>query len=78
MLTLSPKTERAMPHSSVRWLSEKEAAVLTGLSVHTLRSHRQHRRGIPYSKIGRAVRYSLDDVVAYMTEHRVTLEGGAV
>ncbi|WP_374044371.1 helix-turn-helix domain-containing protein [uncultured Bilophila sp.] len=67
-----------MPHSSVRWLSEKEAAALAGLSIHTLRSHRQHRRGIPYSKIGRAVRYAFDDVVAYMTERRVTFEGGAV
>ena len=55
-----------------KWLTEMEAAKLVALSIHTLRAYRQRNRGIPYSKVGRAVRYALDDIMAYMTEHRIT------
>ena len=55
------------------WLNERQVAEITGLSVHTLRSHRQHRTGIPYAKIGRAVRYSSSVVANYMTRHQITL-----
>lgn len=55
----------------VRWLKETEAAEICGLSVHTLRAQRQKSRGIPYAKIGRAVRYKLDDVIQFMQVHTV-------
>ncbi len=44
------------------WLTEKEAAAMTGLSVSTLQKQRFYHRGIPYSKVGRSVRYSVHDV----------------
>lgn len=57
------------------WLSEKEVAQLTGISVSTLQKNRFYRRGIPYSKVGRLVRYALKDVEAYLSAHQVFVEG---
>ena len=58
--------------NTVRWLTERQVAELTGFSVHTLRAHRLKRRGIPYAKIGRSVRYSIQDVKAYMAQNRIS------
>lgn len=55
-----------------KWLTEKETAKLVALSIHTLRAHRQRHVGIPYIKIGRAVRYAFSDVTAFMAEHRIS------
>lgn len=55
------------------WLTEKEAAAMTGLSVSTLQKQRFYHRGIPYAKIGRSVRYSSYDVQAYMQAHLINL-----
>lgn len=57
-----------------KWLNERQVAAITGLSVHTLRSHRLKRKGLPYSKVGRAVRYNSEEVQAYMNARRVNLE----
>ena len=54
-----------------QWLDERTVASITGLSVHTLRSHRQKRVGIVYVKIGRSVRYSWEDVMSFMESRRV-------
>ena len=59
------------PATEVRWLSEKEVARLTGFSTSTLQKHRFRHIGIPYLKVGRAVRYNLEDVIAYMQGCRV-------
>ena len=52
-------------------LNEKQTAKLFGKSVHTLRNDRHCRRGIPYIKIGRSVRYSLGDIQEYIKSKRV-------
>lgn len=57
-----------------KYLTEKETALMVSLSLYTLRAHRQQHRGIPYCKIGRAVRYSYDDVKAFMQDHRISFE----
>jgi excisionase family DNA binding protein len=57
-----------------RLISEKEAARLLSLSVKTLQNDRMVRRGLPYHKIGRAVRYSLSDVEQYVSDRRITHE----
>lgn len=59
--------------SSTQWLDEKEVAKITSLSISTLQKQRFHRRGIPYFKIGRAVRYLEGDVIAFMQERRIDL-----
>jgi hypothetical protein len=54
-----------------RWISEKEAAKIMSVSVSTLRAHRFLRKGLPYIKVGRAVRYSLEDIANFMQAHRI-------
>ena len=57
------------------YIKEKEVARITGRALPTLRNDRHHRRGIPYCKIGRSVRYCIDDVIAYMEAHKIKTEG---
>ena len=57
-----------------RWLTEVEVSLLTKLSLSTLRAHRFYRKGMPYSKVGRSVRYSLADVAAFMESRRAIIE----
>ena len=57
-----------------RWLDEKEVSRLTMLSLSTLRAHRFYRKGIPYSKVGRSVRYSVTDVTTFIDSRRITIE----
>jgi excisionase family DNA binding protein len=54
-------------------LTASDAAALTGLSEETLAQWRSQRRGIPYLKIGRSVRYALADVQAYLEGCRVSV-----
>lgn len=56
-----------------KYLTAEEVAGLTGLSVETLAQWRSQKRGIPYLKIGRAVRYDLADVQAYLEGCRVSV-----
>ena len=57
-----------------RYLTEKEVAELTGIPVQTLRNHRHVRRGFPYRKFGKHVRYLLAEVLATMEQHRIDPE----
>ena len=52
-------------------LDEFQVFEATGRAVSTLRGDRFHRRGIPYVKLGRLVRYRWADVQAYIIAHRV-------
>lgn len=54
------------------WLNEKAVSEMIGISISALQKQRFHRRGIPYSKIGRSVRYAEADVVTYMEKSRIT------
>jgi excisionase family DNA binding protein len=54
-------------------LTAEQVAELTGLSVDTLAQWRSQRRGIVYLKIGRAVRYDLNDVQTYLRGCRVSV-----
>lgn len=67
----SVRSTESIPVSS--WLDDRAVAELTGISVHTLRAHRQKRVGIAYAKIGRSVRYALVDVEAFMNAHRIVV-----
>lgn len=48
------------------YLNDREVAQLTGLSLATLRRWRLFRKGPPFRKFGRAVRYARADVIAWM------------
>lgn len=52
--------------------TEKVAAAKLGLSHYTLRNARSTGRlGIPFVRIGRAVRYRMEDLQAFIDQHRV-------
>ena len=56
------------------WLTEKQVAKIVGVSVSTLRAHRQARKGIPYTKVGRLVRYAATDILAFMKQRSIKYE----
>ena len=56
-----------------RLLNPREVAVMTGLSRETLAQWRSQRRGPPYLKIGRAVRYDPAEIRAYLERCRVSV-----
>jgi hypothetical protein len=57
--------------SEAKYLNEVQVAEITCRALSTLRNERFSRRGIPYVKIGRSVRYSLEDVIRYMDAHKI-------
>ncbi len=54
-------------------LTPVRVSEITGLSLETLAQWRSQRRGIPYLKIGRAVRYDPADVQNYLEGCRVSV-----
>ena len=65
-----------MPSASAirtKLLTAEEVAEWTGLSLDTLAQWRSQGRGIPYLKIGRAVRYDPSDVQEYLRGCRVSV-----
>ena len=60
--------------SEKRYLTEREVAEITRFALPTLRNERHNGRGIPYIKVGRSVRYELDDVHQYMEAHRINTQ----
>ena len=59
---------------NVRFLTEKEVKQLTNRALSTLRNDRFLNRGIPYVKIGRSVRYEMDDVLKFMRSRKIQTE----
>ena len=53
------------------YLNEKQVKEITGRALSTLRNDRFNKRGIPYVKIGRSVRYSLEDLINFMEKRKV-------
>jgi hypothetical protein len=53
-------------------LTEKQLAERWQVSVRTLQAVRVKGSGVPFVRIGRAVRYSMDDVLAYEEAQRRT------
>src|SRR3954463_5232648 len=56
-----------------RLMLAEEVAELTGLSSETLAQWRSQKRGIPYLKIGRSVRYDAADVQMFLEGCRVSV-----
>ena len=56
-----------------RWLTEREVSKITGLALATLRNQRYLRKGVPFAKVGKSVRYSLADVTCFMDGCRVEM-----
>lgn len=58
---------------SLELLTSEQVAALTGLSLDTLAQWRSQKRGIPYLKVGRCVRYDPVDVHSYLAGCRVSV-----
>jgi len=54
-------------------VNEQDAADFLGLAVQTLRNRRFTRQPPNYLKLGRSVRYRVEDLESYLNECRVEL-----
>lgn len=54
-----------------KYINEKQVAEMTGFALPTLRNDRALKRRLPYIKVGKAVRYAVEDVVNFMESHKV-------
>ena len=54
-----------------QYVTENELSNITGIAVQTLRNWRHERRGFPYVKVGRSIRYELDEIDEYMQERKI-------
>ena len=52
-------------------LTTKEAARVLGMSHRTLQRWRYERRGPPHYRVGKALRYRLEDLHEYLEKRRV-------
>jgi len=74
---MSAPNEKTRAASTVRgfssslYLNDHQAAEYTGLSVATLRRDRFQKRGFPYVKFGRSVRYRREDIDREMSLHLI-------
>lgn len=53
-----------------QYMTEKQVAKYTGFALSTLRNWRHKRRGFPYIKEGRSIRYAKSDVDDYLRNKR--------
>ena len=58
-------------------INENKASELMDRAVQTLRNDRHLRKGPPYIKMGRSVRYIVGDLLDYMKAHRIDPEKAA-
>jgi hypothetical protein len=56
---------------SIQVVADVKAAKLLDIGVQTLRNWRHMRKGPTYLKIGRSVRYRLDDLNKFMENNRI-------
>ena len=55
-------------------VNETQAAEILGRAVQTLRNDRHLRKGPAYLKLGRSVKYRMNDLFDYMERHRIDPE----
>lgn len=60
-----------MNFDSSQYLTEIQVSEFTGFALPTLRNWRFCGKGPVYYKIGRSVRYKLEDVASFMTSGRI-------
>jgi 2-hydroxychromene-2-carboxylate isomerase len=58
-------------------VNEYEAAKILRRGVQTLRNQRAAGTGAPYVKLGKSVRYDLEDLRRYIEAHRIKTEEAA-
>jgi hypothetical protein len=61
-------------NTNITYLTEREVAKIIRMALSTLRNDRSQRRGLPYCKVGKSVRYRLDDVISFMEARKIRFE----
>jgi hypothetical protein len=56
---------------SMQYVNENETARILDCSVQTLRNQRHQGKGLPYRKFGRAVRYRVDEIIAFIEDRKI-------
>jgi hypothetical protein len=64
-----------MNTATALYVKDTQAAEIIGAKPQTLRNWRSQSKGPPYTKVGRSVRYAINDLLAYMEQRRVEPEG---
>jgi hypothetical protein len=57
--------------SRKKLVSEKVLAEITGFELAKIRNDRWRRKGLPFYRIGRTIRYDLDEIYAALEKCRV-------
>ena len=57
------------------YIDERAVNKITNRALPTLRNDRFNKRGIPYVKLGRSVRYKLADVLEFMESRKINTRG---
>jgi hypothetical protein len=53
------------------YVDEHKGSDVTGWKVQTLRNWRHKGVGPPYVKVGRSVRYNVNDLIDFMERHKI-------
>ncbi len=57
-----------------KYLTERQVAEMTGFSKYTFQRLRFEHRGPAYLKVGRSVRYRLEDIQKWMESRRIVVD----
>ena len=74
-MTLSKHKPRSEQKQAQRYVDEKAVSTIIDTALPTLRKWRSERRGPSYIKIGRMVRYDINEIMRFMDAHRIELNG---
>ena len=74
-LTQLEGERQRLPENGRLAYSEEEAARMLGLESHQLRDERRRGRIAASSIVGRRVRYTRDDLLAYLAQRRIPASG---
>jgi predicted DNA-binding transcriptional regulator AlpA len=66
----SSSAHQQQTNQTSRWIDEQEAAQITGMSRAWFQRKRWQGGGISYTKLDRACRYKLADVLAWMESRK--------
>lgn len=75
---IQPQYVKGANDTNLVWLNTKQVAYLLGVTARTIQNYRDQGM-IPYSQIGRVIRYRAEDVQEFLMAHYVkpsNREGG--
>jgi predicted DNA-binding transcriptional regulator AlpA len=67
-------TQGSTAAETVKLLTEKEVSSMLSVSLKKLQGDRMLRKGLPYVKLGRSVRYVLSDIKTHLEQCRIDHE----